>query len=97
MLETKQVGKYVIKRAGFFESMKLADARVEADKIAVELGEIDATMNYALFVWPTVAACVEPRISWDEFPHIHDDEIMAVIAAVMELNAHWFAEPDPKN
>jgi len=97
MLETKQVGKYTVRRAGFFESMRLADDRAEADKIAAGLGEVDAAMNYALFMWPAVAACVEPRISWDEFPNIPDDEIMAVIAAVMEINSHWFAQPDPKN
>lgn len=103
MLETKQIGKYTVKRAGFFESMKLADANKEADEIEEKIienkGEVDADMGYALFVWPTLAACVEPRISWDEFPHIPDDEIMPVISAVMEINAHWFEskKDDPKN
>jgi len=97
MLKTQKVDKYTVSEAGIFQNLRLAQYRDEADKIHESLPECDSATQYALFIWPMVAATTEPAPTWAEFTEeMRDDVSMPIVSAVMELNAHWFGEVDKK-
>lgn len=45
-------------------------------------------------VWTTIAACVRPYISIDEWLGLPEDTINGLAEAVERLNPHWLAVPD---
>lgn len=94
-LKTKTIGEYTVSEAGFLASIRLSMARAEIEAMKPDMD--DPALRQAAITWPFVAACVTPYISWDDFLQMRDDVIMPIAAAVMELNAHWFENPDPKN
>ena len=88
--------EYTVTTANLPATLKLSKLREQAGKIAETL-PADADVEYTLFIWPMVAAVTVPAPSWDEFIEMRDDHAAALVGMVMELNAHWFEEPNAKN
>jgi hypothetical protein len=51
-------------------------------------------MATSVGAWAVICACVKPYISADEWLGFNDRTIEGLSEAAMELNPHWFAQPD---
>jgi hypothetical protein len=91
MLETKQVGEYVVSQAGMREAVRRVSMLNKLQETAENYD--DETLT-ALAIYPHIAGCVTPIISIDEFIQIPEQVLDELSTAAMELNPHWFIVPE---
>lgn len=60
----------------------------------IERGECDSETITALTIYPSIAACVSPVLTVDEYLNTPESELDEISKACMELNPHWFKVPD---
>lgn len=76
--------------------LTLAEIRDDAEKYeSLTEAQRDFCDTAALAgMWATVAACVKPYITLEEWLKLPEESINDLSAAVERLNPHWFVAPD---
>lgn len=91
MLQTKQVGDYVVSQAGMIHAVRRVNMVKKLQEAASQYDEETLT---ALAVYPHIAGCVSPIISIEQFMEMPETQLDALTVAAMELNPHWFSVPE---
>jgi hypothetical protein len=91
MLQTKQVGEYLVSQMGVLEGARM---RLYQRNIAAEVLEPDEAMVEALDEWALVAACTTPFIPRNEYFAMPINETRPLVEAVEELNASLAPETE---
>ena len=101
MLKTIVIGEYTVTEAGPLEAARSVNfaaqyqQMLEAAKAKGDLAtEDDLERLQALSRWMTVAACVTPRLSADDWLQISLTTIDELKRAAKELNPTWFEDDD---
>lgn len=76
--------------------LMLSEIRDDAEKYeALTEAQRDFCDTAALAgMWSTVAACVKPYITLEEWLKLPEESVNDLSAAVERLNPHWFIAPD---